>query len=52
MLQYLFDSIKGTSIMKCGHTMHTDCFQEMADQNQLTSACFWNYSFHLFFAKK
>ncbi|XP_075641679.1 E3 ubiquitin-protein ligase MIEL1-like isoform X1 [Castanea sativa] len=32
--EYLFDSIKGTTIMKCGHTMHTDCFHEMAEQNQ------------------
>ncbi|KAK9984032.1 hypothetical protein SO802_033557 [Lithocarpus litseifolius] len=32
--EYLFDSIKGTTIMKCGHTMHMDCFHEMAEQNQ------------------
>ncbi|RYR01612.1 hypothetical protein Ahy_B06g080491 isoform B [Arachis hypogaea] len=32
--EYLFDSIKGTTIMTCGHTMHMDCFDEMAEQNQ------------------
>ncbi|KAF8015052.1 hypothetical protein BT93_H0750 [Corymbia citriodora subsp. variegata] len=32
--EYLFDSIRGTNILKCGHTIHMDCFQEMADQNQ------------------
>nr|XP_025604146.1 E3 ubiquitin-protein ligase MIEL1 isoform X3 [Arachis hypogaea] len=32
--EYLFDSIKGTTIMTCGHTMHMDCFYEMAEQNQ------------------
>ena len=52
MHQYLFDSIKGASIMKCGHTMHTDCFDEMAEQNQLTSACFCNFLFHLFIDNK
>ncbi|XP_044493115.1 E3 ubiquitin-protein ligase MIEL1 [Mangifera indica] len=32
--EYLFDSVKGSTVMKCGHTMHTDCFDEMAYQNQ------------------
>ncbi|KAK9945508.1 hypothetical protein M0R45_011021 [Rubus argutus] len=32
--EYLFDSVKGTSIMNCGHTMHTECFIEMHTQNQ------------------
>ncbi|BFG43296.1 hypothetical protein CerSpe_295700 [Prunus speciosa] len=32
--EYLFDSVKGTSIMKCGHTMHSDCFIEMQRQTQ------------------
>ncbi|KAK4281082.1 hypothetical protein QN277_012617 [Acacia crassicarpa] len=32
--EYLFDSIKGTTIMKCGHAMHMECCQEMAAQNQ------------------
>ncbi|XP_047316614.1 E3 ubiquitin-protein ligase MIEL1-like [Impatiens glandulifera] len=32
--EYLFDSIKGTIVMKCGHTMHNDCFQEMILQKQ------------------
>ncbi|KAK4790670.1 hypothetical protein SAY86_017974 [Trapa natans] len=32
--EYLFDSIKITHIMKCGHTIHMDCLKEMATQNQ------------------
>uniref|UniRef100_A0A2P2IZ52 RING-type domain-containing protein n=1 Tax=Rhizophora mucronata TaxID=61149 RepID=A0A2P2IZ52_RHIMU len=32
--EYLFDSIKRATVMKCGHTMHLDCFHEMAKQNQ------------------
>ncbi|KAK6940925.1 RCHY1, zinc-ribbon [Dillenia turbinata] len=32
--EYLFDSVKVTTIMKCGHTMHRDCYAEMANQNQ------------------
>ncbi|KAL3531423.1 hypothetical protein ACH5RR_010745 [Cinchona calisaya] len=32
--EFLFDSVKGTRIMKCGHTMHTDCYSEMISQNQ------------------
>ncbi|KAI6695707.1 hypothetical protein NL676_023417 [Syzygium grande] len=32
--EYLFDSIKGTTILNCGHSIHMDCFQEMTDQNQ------------------
>nr|XP_048336808.1 E3 ubiquitin-protein ligase MIEL1 [Ziziphus jujuba var. spinosa] len=32
--EYLFDSIKNTRILKCGHTMHEECFCQMRDQNQ------------------
>lgn len=32
--EYLFDSVKGIRIMKCGHTMHKDCCDEMTSQNQ------------------
>lgn len=32
--EFLFDSTKGTTIMKCGHTMHSDCYTEMLNQNQ------------------
>ncbi|KAK1374720.1 RING finger and CHY zinc finger domain-containing protein 1 [Heracleum sosnowskyi] len=32
--EYLFDSVRGTIIMKCGHTIHSDCFEEMTIQNQ------------------
>lgn len=32
--EYLFDSVKDTEVMKCGHTIHMDCFSEMLNQNQ------------------
>ncbi|XP_019248274.1 PREDICTED: E3 ubiquitin-protein ligase MIEL1-like [Nicotiana attenuata] len=32
--EFLFDSVKGTTIMKCGHTMHMECYTEMIQQNQ------------------
>ncbi|KAL6210438.1 hypothetical protein ACLB2K_015670 [Fragaria x ananassa] len=32
--EYLFDSVKRTQIMNCGHTMHMDCFIGMQSQNQ------------------
>ncbi|WOG83752.1 hypothetical protein DCAR_0102930 [Daucus carota subsp. sativus] len=32
--EFLFDSVKGTLIMNCGHTIHSDCFAEMTVQNQ------------------
>lgn len=28
-LQYLFDSLKDTTVMKCGHTMHCECYHEL-----------------------
>ncbi|XP_041016757.1 E3 ubiquitin-protein ligase MIEL1 [Juglans microcarpa x Juglans regia] len=31
--EYLLDSIKATKILKCGHTMHRDCFNDMKKQN-------------------
>ncbi|XP_054805635.1 E3 ubiquitin-protein ligase MIEL1-like isoform X2 [Prosopis cineraria] len=27
--EYLFDSVKDTGVVKCGHTMHCECFKEM-----------------------
>ncbi|CAL5393186.1 unnamed protein product [Camellia sinensis] len=27
--EYLFDSLKDTIVMKCGHTMHCECYHEM-----------------------
>nr|GMD13034.1 E3 ubiquitin-protein ligase MIEL1-like [Ipomoea batatas] len=32
--EFLFDSVKRTTIMKCGHTMHMECYTEMISQNQ------------------
>ena len=29
LLQYLFDSLKDVAVMKCGHTMHRECYFEM-----------------------
>mmetsp|Transcript_14381 Transcript_14381/g.31095 ORF Transcript_14381/g.31095 Transcript_14381/m.31095 type:complete len:324 (+) Transcript_14381:118-1089(+) len=35
--EYLFDSIKPINVMPCGHTIHRDCLQLMADHQ--TYAC-------------
>ncbi|GAB2281499.1 E3 ubiquitin-protein ligase miel1 [Dionaea muscipula] len=32
--EYLFDSVKNVRVMKCGHTMHMECCEEMMRQNQ------------------
>ncbi|KAL9247191.1 hypothetical protein vseg_020648 [Gypsophila vaccaria] len=32
--EYLFDSIRHTIIMKCGHTIHKDCFSELVNKQQ------------------
>eukprot|EP00252_Welwitschia_mirabilis_P000734 TRINITY_DN10697_c0_g1_i2.p1 TRINITY_DN10697_c0_g1~~TRINITY_DN10697_c0_g1_i2.p1 ORF type:complete len:114 (-),score=9.82 TRINITY_DN10697_c0_g1_i2:434-775(-) len=32
--EYLFDSLKPISVMKCGHTMHAECFREMKTHSQ------------------
>ncbi|CAO2824483.1 unnamed protein product [Amaranthus hypochondriacus] len=32
--EYLFDSIQGTQVMRCGHTIHMDCFKTMLKQKQ------------------
>ncbi|KAG9459793.1 hypothetical protein H6P81_004301 [Aristolochia fimbriata] len=34
--EYLFDSLKGTRVMRCGHTMHDECFLEMASRDKYT----------------
>ncbi|THU50456.1 hypothetical protein C4D60_Mb06t20410 [Musa balbisiana] len=31
---YLFDSLKETSVLKCGHTIHFECFDEMLKHAQ------------------
>lgn len=33
-MQYLFDSLKDTTVMKCGHTMHTECYHEMIKRDK------------------
>ncbi|KAL6564248.1 hypothetical protein OROMI_015698 [Orobanche minor] len=32
--EFLFDSTKQTTILKCGHTMHMECYDEMFRQHQ------------------
>ncbi|XP_024960987.1 E3 ubiquitin-protein ligase MIEL1-like isoform X1 [Cynara cardunculus var. scolymus] len=34
--EYLFDSLKDTNVMKCGHTMHRECFQEMVKRQKFS----------------
>ncbi|KAH7432042.1 hypothetical protein KP509_07G005500 [Ceratopteris richardii] len=32
--EYLFDSLKAISVMRCGHTMHSHCLDEMQSHSQ------------------
>ncbi|WZY75124.1 hypothetical protein YC2023_021508 [Brassica napus] len=32
--EYLFDSLKETTVMKCGHTMHSECYHEMLKRDK------------------
>ncbi|KAK9052810.1 hypothetical protein SSX86_029440 [Deinandra increscens subsp. villosa] len=32
--EYLFDSLKDIIVMKCGHTMHSECYKEMIIRNK------------------
>ncbi|KAJ6904170.1 E3 ubiquitin-protein ligase MIEL1 isoform X2 [Populus alba x Populus x berolinensis] len=32
--EYLFDSLKETTVMKCGHTMHGECYDEMIKRDK------------------
>ncbi|KAL9992912.1 putative transcription factor C2H2 family [Helianthus debilis subsp. tardiflorus] len=32
--EYLFDSMKDTAVMKCGHTMHRECYIEMIKRDK------------------
>ncbi|KAG4948674.1 hypothetical protein JHK86_041913 [Glycine max] len=32
--EYLFDSLKDTAVMKCGHTMHSECYLEMLKRDK------------------
>ncbi|KAK1315674.1 hypothetical protein QJS10_CPA05g00510 [Acorus calamus] len=32
--EYLFDSLKATEVLNCGHTMHSECFREMMMHKQ------------------
>ncbi|GJU79825.1 putative reverse transcriptase domain-containing protein [Tanacetum coccineum] len=33
---YLFDSLKDTTVMKCGHTMHSECCNEMLKRSNFS----------------
>ncbi|KAF8401554.1 hypothetical protein HHK36_012496 [Tetracentron sinense] len=32
--EYLFDSLNDTRVLKCGHTMHLECYREMGRHNK------------------
>uniref|UniRef100_A0ACD5WY32 Uncharacterized protein n=1 Tax=Avena sativa TaxID=4498 RepID=A0ACD5WY32_AVESA len=34
--EYLFDSLRETSVLRCGHTMHLQCFHEMLKHHKFT----------------
>ncbi|GMH31014.1 hypothetical protein Nepgr_032857 [Nepenthes gracilis] len=31
--EYLFESLKGTEVLTCGHTIHVECYREMRNKN-------------------
>ena len=33
--EYLFDSVRPTAVLPCGHTIHSDCLKEMEKNRQL-----------------
>ncbi|MFS7969378.1 putative Zinc finger, RING/FYVE/PHD-type [Helianthus anomalus] len=38
-LQYLFALMKNTALMKCGHTMHCEYYNEMIKQDKPVFCC-------------
>jgi RING finger/CHY zinc finger protein 1 len=34
--EYLFDSLRETSVLRCGHTMHLQCFHEMLKHDKFS----------------
>ncbi|KAG6428108.1 hypothetical protein SASPL_112357 [Salvia splendens] len=32
--EYLFDSLKDVTVMKCGHTMHSECYDELIKRDR------------------
>ncbi|KAH0470959.1 hypothetical protein IEQ34_000682 [Dendrobium chrysotoxum] len=34
--EYLFDSLRETRVLKCGHTMHSECLRDMIEHEQYT----------------
>ncbi|RZS02698.1 hypothetical protein BHM03_00032780 [Ensete ventricosum] len=37
--EYLFDSLEETTVLKCGHTMHSDCLSEMLNHDKYRYCC-------------
>ena len=33
--EYLFDSVRPTAVLPCGHTIHSDCLKEMEHNRQV-----------------
>ena len=33
--EYLFDSVRPTAVLSCGHTIHSDCLKEMEHNRQV-----------------
>lgn len=33
--EFLFDSVKQISVLRCGHTIHADCLNELQARNQI-----------------
>ncbi len=33
--EYLFDSVRPTAVLPCGHTIHSDCLKEMERNRQV-----------------
>jgi RING finger/CHY zinc finger protein 1 len=43
--EYLFDSVRPTAVLPCGHTIHSDCLKEMERHRQLACpTCLRSYA--------
>jgi RING finger and CHY zinc finger domain-containing protein 1 len=48
-LQYLFDSLLETAVLKCGHTLHSTCFLEMLKHDKYVERTYHLLFYYLFF---